>query len=138
MEALIIGPDEIAALQKIKKTAEEHPYSLAQVIEACLNKKLIRHKGVEHTCMLPRDFKVVLTVEEQKHPIGMTWHLSVSRPSPHHPSPGAVEMIIEAMELKVRLESALRIFFEDEVGDFVGNYTTAINLIFAKNPIHEP
>lgn len=130
MDVLIIADPERALLKNIRKVAEENPYSLVDVKRMAGAGCMDNNTNEMRTCILPIDFKVVLSVDEQ--PIGMTWHLSVSRKAPYHPNPVMVQTIIDELGLGVVLEDCLRIWFEYNVHDFEGNKTTAINMVFKK------
>lgn len=108
MEVLILGATERQELLRIKQYAEENPFVLAEVLMAKQTGRWPARKiQSNYTCIIPMGFKVVLTVEELPEPIKHTWHLSISRPAPNHPSPWAAEQILKTIGLPVELDSAL-------------------------------
>lgn len=140
MEMTVLGKTEIEQLRDLRAAAEAHPYCLREMIEMKNSGKKI-DKDVSLTRTIPRDIKVVMTVEEQPGMTGYTNHFSFSRPAPHAVSVASVMAILRCMGFNYDLLDALHIWIECDVHDCNGNSTDAINLIFPMHrnePIDEP
>jgi len=102
MRPLVIGPDELADLARVRAHAEAHFFTLDALKTAAAS-------GVSHCtdrgfrCVLPRGFRVAFTIEQ--HPGGWARHLSVSladAPAGTVPGPHAMRMI--GRELGMRMD----------------------------------
>lgn len=136
MELVILGKTEIEELRELRATAEAHPYCLREMIEMNNSGKRIE-KGVNFTCVIPNDIKIVLTVEEQPGMVGYTYHFSFSRPAPHYVSQKAVLMLMKAMGFDFEIHDAMHFWIEHDVGDCHGQATDAVNLLFEKEEAAE-
>jgi len=107
MRALIIGPEQIAAIEAAIERAKTHPIGPREIATAAFKaqgkhrlKLSDREPGFERSeasenVMLPRGYRVAISFEAQ--PSGLCRHLSVSIDRPGKlPSVEAVKMIAEA------------------------------------------
>ena len=102
MRPLVIGPDELAALARVKAHAEANFFDLATVKHAFENHIQLA-KPAEFRCLIPQGFVVAFTIEQ--HPAGWCRHFSASladAPPGKLPNSRALAMI--GRELGMRMD----------------------------------
>src|SRR6266849_9544266 len=78
MRPLVIGEEEKGKLHRIREYAEKHPYSMAEMLDLLNGEAKGAGLNPDLQCILPVDFRVVFSIEAQKH--GQARHLSISVP----------------------------------------------------------
>lgn len=106
--ALIIRPHEEKLIQALKEKAAAHPMLLDQVKRLAAQREQtgdpIRPENDEYTVVLPIDYQVTYTHEEQ--PVGMCAHISISidASSSRGPHPAAVNEILRLFGFVCRVD----------------------------------
>lgn len=103
MRVIEIGDKEIAALEQLRRHAEGHPVSLAQLEHAAAHPV---GDDPQHAVELPGGLRVVFSVEQQ--PSGLYRHASFSV-LPHRagvlPQPALVNVVLPSLGFVARAES---------------------------------
>lgn len=96
MSALMIGPEQTAALRRMKEYALAHPLTMEQ-LKSLTNWSETHRHAPEHYVNLPVGIEVGLTYELQQEDV---WHFSMSVSKPGClPHPEAVEMVLADLGL---------------------------------------
>lgn len=96
MRPLVIGNNEKERLKQVKEYAETHPFSVDDILDM-MNREL-GGAGTDpnHQCIIPFDYQVIFTVENQPH--GTVRHLSMSVPGRgRFPNPHACQMVMDEL-----------------------------------------
>ena len=111
MRPLIIGEEQRAEIQRVRRHAEAHPFSRAD-LQRLIKTSVRIGNDPNFTCTLPVGFRVTFTIEEQ--PAGLCRHISVSVDTDGRwPSEAAVEMIMQEFGYRGGLKSALTVYPEE-------------------------
>jgi hypothetical protein len=118
MRPLVIGPDEIASLAKVKAHAEAHRFNLDEVSASVREgRPIATDRGFR--CALPVGFQVAFSIEQ--HPDGWMRHLSVSIPDAPGRLPSSHAMAEIGRALGMRMDifdpSAITRFWPEPPAD---------------------
>lgn len=116
MPALIIGGEERLAISQLQLLAAATPFDPQQVIAAAARDiQAVRDLMNGYTIKLPVGFNVTYSHENQ--PPGLCHHISISVDRRNKlPSPEAVEMILEAFEMRP-ISASLKVWPEIIAGE---------------------
>lgn len=116
MSVLIIDPDVIKSVNKVKDYAIKHPMNVDEMKSVILNKASPVGDRPNHSVIIPKDFRVVYSVEEQID-AEMYHHLSISLINKEKslPSIPAVEEIMNLFGMGTNLKNCRKIWIENDV-----------------------
>jgi hypothetical protein len=130
MRALIIGPEETAALDALRLAAASAPVDmpgLMKRLETPYGKEKHMRQMTAQTVYIPMGYAATLSIETG-HRCGRCRHLSVSVDDPKMaPSPEAVWMIAEALGFTGTLKGCEAVWLEDLLG-----HGKAVNVLQAE------
>jgi hypothetical protein len=116
MSVLIINPDVTELVRKVKDYAIKHPMNVDEMKSVLLNKVSPVGDRPKHSVIIPNDFRVVYSVEEQID-AEIYHHLSISLINKEKalPSIPAVEAIMNLFGMGNSLKNCRKIWIEDNI-----------------------
>jgi hypothetical protein len=111
MSILVLDDKTKASIERLKKKAEENPFSMDDLLD--IHNKEKKAAGDDgFAIFIPVEYKVVYTIENQKHKIK---HLSISVRPPKMPNPLAVEEIMSLFGFRNKLNGDVKVWIENGV-----------------------
>lgn len=109
MRALVIDNAAIDRAKAVRQYAILHKEPLAELIRRMNKPEQAPGNNLNHVLELFDGWRVVLSVEQQKDPIGWCWHVSVSvhGGESKYPHPVAVEQILGILGITAKIEDRL-------------------------------
>jgi hypothetical protein len=110
MKALIIDKE---AVEKVRVYAQEHPYSVADLMRVMKGVNPPAGDNPRHVCHLFFGYRVVYSIEDQPH-LGLCHHLSVSADTKDKaPSVEAVEALMKEFGISGTVYDCLHVWIEN-------------------------